>query len=72
MVPGIFLGGKEMPAHRADKLTAISEPIVWIKCESLDVSELYGPSPPVTGIHFLAFYGIHNNRNSKIRYEFHL
>jgi hypothetical protein len=32
-----FLLGKGRPARKADKLTAICEPIVWRKCVSLDV-----------------------------------
>jgi hypothetical protein len=49
-VPGIFLGGKVWPASKADNLTAICESIVSRKCGSQDVSQLCGPSRPVTGI----------------------
>jgi hypothetical protein len=45
------------PARKADKLTVIYVSIVWRKCESLDVSQLYGPSRPITGtaLPFLPF-----------------
>jgi hypothetical protein len=45
-----FPGGKGQPARKSDKLTAICEPIVWTKCESLDVSQPYRPSRPITRI----------------------
>jgi hypothetical protein len=35
---------KGRPAHRADNITAICEPIVQKKYGSLDVSQPYGPS----------------------------
>jgi hypothetical protein len=44
------MGGKGRPARRADNLTAIREPIVYTKCESPDVSQIYGPSRSITGI----------------------
>jgi hypothetical protein len=43
-----------LPALKADKLTTICETIVKRKCWTLDVSQLNGPSWPVTGI-FLSF-----------------
>jgi hypothetical protein len=45
-----LLGGKGRPARRADNLTAICDPIVWSKFESLDVSQPYGPSRHVAGL----------------------
>jgi hypothetical protein len=41
---------KGWPARKAENLTAICEPTVWTKYGSLDVSQTYGPSWPVTGI----------------------
>jgi hypothetical protein len=42
-------GDKRRPERKADKLTAIYDPIFQTQCGSLDVSQFYGPSRPVTG-----------------------
>jgi hypothetical protein len=43
-------GDNGRPARKADNLSAICEPIVYRICGSLEVSQFYGPSRPVTGI----------------------
>jgi hypothetical protein len=42
--------GKGWPARKADNLTAMCDPTVYRKCDSLDVSQPHGPSRPVIGM----------------------
>jgi hypothetical protein len=69
-------GGKERRAREADNLTAIYEPIVYEKCGSLDVSQPYGSSWPLTGtalplltVNFSIYYTvrIHRSLNYSVR-----
>jgi hypothetical protein len=51
-------GGKGQPAHKADNLTAIYEPIVKGKCVSLDNSQPNRPSQSVTEIALLFYLAL--------------
>jgi hypothetical protein len=58
-------GGKGRPSPRTDNLTAICEPIVYIKCGNLDVSQLYKLSRLVRGIALPSFlsYKLNGSKN---------
>jgi hypothetical protein len=47
----MFLGNKVRTVRRADKLVAICEAVVQ-QCGILNISQLYRPPRPVTGIDF--------------------
>jgi hypothetical protein len=53
-------GSKGLPARKADNFTAICELIIWKKCESLNVSQPYGPPLPITGTALLTLRFMYN------------